>query len=502
MSSNIPVHIDPLQQSHSHAGPPANLGQGLVVPAQDGGADNPVLAFFAGLPLPAFIYDPETLRIIQVNPKAPQHYGYTETEFLGRLVTDFHTEQEHDTVRAQIAQSRKGNTMTVRNWQHLRKDGAVLDVEVWASNIELDGRHYRMAIMNDITGKRQIETALRKSNERFELAAKASKDAIYEWNPITNELLWTTGLTMLFGWQPEEVTFNRWHALVHPDDVDETDQTLKEAIADPTQEIWSHDYRFRHQDGGWRDVQERCFIIRNEQGVATRCIGVLQDISEQKRLEQALLKKELERQKIIGQATIDSQEKERAEIGKELHDNVNQILTTTKLYLDLAQSNAELRDDLLQKASANVMHVINEIRFLSRSLADPSIGDLGLVDSINNLVADIQKSRQLEVRLTIDGDPDTALERAKKLMVFRIVQEALNNVVRHAQATVATVYIGQEGNIFKVVIQDDGVGVASKELVYGAGLNDIKNRVYLVDGNFQIESAAQKGVRLSISFLI
>jgi PAS domain S-box-containing protein len=495
------VHIDNHKQHPSGKVPPTTIGQ-QAPPQHLASGDVALLEFFSGLPLPAFIYHPHTLRILKVNPKCPTHYGFSEAALLEKVVPDLHPREEQPAVLAQIVQSRSGGSMTVRNWQHLHKDGTILEVEVWASNIELDGDHCRMAIINDITEKKKIEAQLRESNERFELAAKASKDAIYEWSPITNQLIWTTGLTTLFGWLPEEVTFDFWFQLVHPDDIQETDRTLKEAVANPDQEIWSHDYRFRHQNGQWKFVQERCFIVRNEACQAVRCIGVLQDISEQKRLELALLKKELERQKVIGQATIDSQEKERAEIGKELHDNVNQILTTTKLYLDMAQSNAELRDELLQKASRNVMHVINEIRYLSRSLADPSIGDLGLVDSVKNLVNDIQKTGKLDVRLSITGAPDAVLEQGKKLMVFRIIQEALNNIVRHAQASLAQINLKQQGSVFYLEIEDNGIGLEPDLLAYGAGLNDIKNRVYLVDGNFQIKAAPQKGVTLSISFII
>src|SRR5690606_21033921 len=103
--------------------------------------------------------------------------------------------------------------------------------------------------------------------------------------------------------------------------------------------------------------------------------------TERKRLEQELLQNELEKQKAINQATVDTQEAERSEIGKELHDNVNQVLTTTKLYLDLAMSSPELKDELIIKSNKNIINVINEIRQLSRSLMDPSIGDLGLIDS-------------------------------------------------------------------------------------------------------------------------
>ena len=88
-----------------------------------------------------------------------------------------------------------------------------------------------------------------------------------------------------------------------------------------------------------RHVFDKAIILRDEKGKAINVIGAIQDITQRKKLEQELLSNELERQKAINQATVDTQEQERSEIGKELHDNVNQVLTTTKLYLDLAMSN-------------------------------------------------------------------------------------------------------------------------------------------------------------------
>ena len=96
--------------------------------------------------------------------------------------------------------------------------------------------------------------------------------------------------------------------------------------------MWTKEYRYLKADGNFANVIDKAIILRDETGKAYKVIGAIQDITQQKRLEQELLANELERQKAINQATIDTQEQERSEIGKELHDNVNQVLTTTKLY--------------------------------------------------------------------------------------------------------------------------------------------------------------------------
>ena len=214
------------------------------------------------------------------------------------------------------------------------------------------------------------------------------------------------------------------------------------------------------------------------------------------------MKNELEYQRLIHQATIDSQEKERAEIGKELHDNINQVLTTTKLYLDLALTNSAMKEELIQRSLNNINSVIHEIRHLSRSLMDPSIDDLGLVDSINDLVENVHLTQKLNVVHSIDCKVDTLLDSNQKLAIFRIVQESLNNVLRHAKATTVWLLISIKDDQLHLTLQDDGVGFDPDTTKKGAGLKNIQNRIYLINGSLQIESKPQQGCAIILQFPI
>ncbi|HWI93994.1 MAG TPA: PAS domain S-box protein [Flavisolibacter sp.] len=229
---------------------------------------------------------------------------------------------------------------------------------------------------------------------------------------------------------------------------------------------------------------------------------VAQDITERKLLEEELLRNELEKQKAINQATIDSQEQERTEIGKELHDNVNQILTTTKLYLDLALTNKEMKDELISKSNKNIISVINEIRQLSRSLMDPTIGDLGLLDSINDLIENVNLTRRLHVSLVAEQQLELLLSKNNKLTIFRIIQEALNNAIKHARATTVEIFFKLYGDNIMLVIKDDGIGFEASSVKLGAGLKNIQNRVYLVNGTYTIQTSPGNGCKIIINFPI
>jgi PAS domain S-box-containing protein len=228
------------------------------------------------------------------------------------------------------------------------------------------------------------------------------------------------------------------------------------------------------------------------------------DISERKKvekeLEQILLKQELGKHKLVAQAMIEAQEKERAEIGKELHDNVNQILTTSKLYLELAKSNPRQRLKLIDHTAENINHVINEIRIISRALVPSSVGDLGLLDSIHDLIGNIRATKAIAVEFYSTGDFDETIGDQHKLMLFRIIQEQVNNVLKHSEAKnlIIELLLEEQEKMIELNIIDDGNGFDPSKTEKGVGFSNILSRASLFDGKVSIVSAPQEGCTLQV----
>ncbi|HEV7620271.1 MAG TPA: PAS domain-containing protein, partial [Flavisolibacter sp.] len=343
------------------------------------------------------------------------------------------------------------------------------------------------------------------AKERFDIMMKATHDLIWDWDLEKNIIYRDEeGLKTVYGINDNETikTSEEWIKRIHPDDRLRVKKVIEEIISSQHRNTFDVEYRFKKENGTFSSVYDRGMIIRNKDGKSIRMIGAAQDITERKEMEQELLQNELESQKAINQATVDTQEQERSEIGKELHDNVNQVLTTTKLYLDLALSNPELKDELIHKSSKNIIGVINEIRQLSRSLMDPSIGDLGLIDSINDLIESINLTRKLHVSLKVDKEIELILDKNHKLTIFRIIQEALNNAIKHAKATGVAIQLGSAQNSISLIIQDDGIGFDPDNVKKGVGLKNIQNRIYLINGTHSITSAPDKGCIIKIKFPI
>jgi signal transduction histidine kinase len=210
------------------------------------------------------------------------------------------------------------------------------------------------------------------------------------------------------------------------------------------------------------------------------------------------LDEKLDTQKKLTEAIIKAQEEERKQLGEELHDNINQVLATTKLYLDLARENPSMQADMILRSSENISLVIAELRKLSKSLSPPSLGDLGLVPSIEDLLNSILHASKLQVSFFHDEFNEDSIDNDKKLTIYRIIQEQMNNILRHANAQDVTIELKNNETHLNLTITDDGVGFDPSVPFSGIGLKNIKNRAKLYNGTMHIDAAPGEGTVLHV----
>ena len=255
----------------------------------------------------------------------------------------------------------------------------------------------------------------------------------------------------------------------------------------------------------WPEENKTLWLIVNADPVLDDQNNILNivcsftNITERKELEQKLLLETVNNQKLLTQATIDGQEKERREIGKELHDNIGQQLTTIKLYLDMAKtSNQESSLEMILLSLHNVSDVINEIRRMSRSLMPPTLGDLGLIESINDLIESLNRTQKLEIEFDYFEFDEEMLPENGRLMVFRILQEQMNNIVKHAGATKIAIVLRHTSKLMVLEIKDNGCGFELNTVRKGLGLANIKNRAELFGGQVEVSTAPNQGCILKV----
>ena len=350
----------------------------------------------------------------------------------------------------------------------------------------------------DITQMIHTREELIQSNERFIYAGKATSDAIWDWKIAEDKIYRGEGFKALFGYQEDAGSFERNLAYIHPGDRERVRSGMVKAL-NGKDEHWQSEYRFRCIDGSYRTILDKAYILRSSTRNAIRMIGAMHDITEQRSLEKMLVEEEIHKKTQIVSAIMEAQEKERREISSELHDNVNQILTTCKLFLEIARNNpSDVR--FIDACHQNIQTVIEEIRNISHNLTPYTLKDLGLAAAMQDMSQKINQSGKLMISLgALENLQEDAISPTIKLAIFRIVQEGINNVLKHSQATGLTIEItvGDNQRILLILV-DNGQGFDEKAVKKGMGLNNIRNRVELHKGSMLLTTAPGAGCELRI----
>jgi signal transduction histidine kinase len=225
---------------------------------------------------------------------------------------------------------------------------------------------------------------------------------------------------------------------------------------------------------------------------------------ERKRLEAALEESLIQQQRAVTEATIKGQEKEREQLGIELHDNINQILATSKLYLDYALSESPIKKDALLKSKEFIGMATAEIRKLSHSLLPPSLEEFGLITALEELICPLSATGNFHIKKNWDSFREQGLRKDQKLTIYRIFQEQLNNIIKHANAknviTSLRVINESEAGDVELSIKDDGKGFDPAQKKNGVGLRNIASRAGLFGGSVTIHSEPGHGCELKVIF--
>jgi PAS domain S-box-containing protein len=219
------------------------------------------------------------------------------------------------------------------------------------------------------------------------------------------------------------------------------------------------------------------------------------DISELHRLEAERLRQQVEQQKKITKAILQGQEKERNHIGRELHDNINQILAGTRLYLSMAGSKDELVKESVKYPLELLDESIKEIRVLCSNMVTP-LQDVHLEDLVRGLLGKLAKYK-IYFRFEYNV-PAGLLSDELKLNLYRIIQELSQNVIKYAMANLMTVEIWTDNDCLNMIVTDNGKGFDTDAKRQGIGISNMHSRVRSFNGKIKIESTEGQGTKTTI----
>lgn len=349
-----------------------------------------------------------------------------------------------------------------------------------------------------------IESANKQQEEslrRYQILGMATNDGIWDYNLQTGECYTNQTLQEMFGYTETELSDNHtwWRSNLHPDDKQRVISLLDTTLA-VGGTVWNDEYRFRCKDQHYKLIFDRGIIMRDKQGAAYRLIGAMQDLTAQRALQQRLTDEQERHRNEIAQTILKAEEAERKKLGEELHDNINQLLGVVKLYVQHAQVNPGMRQELLVKCSDYIGQTIEEIRHLSRSLLPPALGEHGLLNSLYQLVADIRQAKQITIDVDCEGFCENSIPAGRQLMIYRIIQEQLNNVLKHSGADQVTITLRKNDNLVTCSVEDNGTGFDVEKNKPGMGLINIRSRLEVANGHMKIRSSPGAGCMLEVAF--
>ncbi|MGN6435550.1 MAG: PAS domain-containing sensor histidine kinase [Agriterribacter sp.] len=357
--------------------------------------------------------------------------------------------------------------------------------------------------LEDITARIEKDKKLQENLVRYSILSQSTKEALWDWNLLTGQLYYNpnTGPLLHFSDKELEKGFEWWKANIHPEDKPQVLKKVQDSLQPGDIKTIHNEYRFLCGDGSIKIISDCFSIMRDDQNRAFRVIVSMQDVTEQRKLERELEEKEATYRRQLARTVMDTQESERKKLAEELHDNVNQLLGVVKLYIEHSITNDTIREGLLKKSNEYIDKVIEELRNLSKNLAPPLLAELGLEHSLTSLAEAIAEVQHMNITVITDNFNEDGLTDSHRLMLYRIVQEQLNNIIKHSEAENATVRMEKSGNKVLLDITDDGIGAdLSSDNVGGLGLRNIRNRIELYQGRIDMITAPGKGFELKVQF--
>lgn len=232
----------------------------------------------------------------------------------------------------------------------------------------------------------------------------------------------------------------------------------------------------------------------NKNGEVYQFFSIRNDITQRKQLEKQLEEERLKTTK----AVIAAQERERGIVSQELHDNVNQVLTTVKLYTEICRDGLGNTKEIMDKSIKLLQDSINEIRSLSKRLSAPSIGNINLSESVRELIDAIRATNRFEVFLDTTGIDGLELDHEIHLGIYRILQEHLTNILKHAKASEVKILLDFIDGKISLMVYDNGLGFDPKKKSNGIGITNMKTRAESLNGSLTFDSTPGHGCRLTI----
>jgi PAS domain S-box-containing protein len=359
------------------------------------------------------------------------------------------------------------------------------------------------APISGIVGRIWAEDALREGEKLCRQFIETSLEGIWMLDADARTTFVNSRMTEMLGYAAEEMIGRSvWEFL----DKEAGKEVIKHFAARRRQGSERYDLKLRKKDHSslWVIVSSRS--VFDDSGQFMGSFGMLVDVTERRRVEEALRKSE-QRLHLLSSKLLCSQEEERKRLACELHDSIGSTLVATKISIENARNQLQemtIGTECLDTCIAWAQHALDEARRLMSDLRPQILDDLGLVPAMDWLLRQFRETYpaiRLESRVNLgENEVDDRLH----IVIFRVLQEALNNIAKHSQATSVDVLLSATTSALELLVEDNGVGcgtditVSDKYSSGGLGLMSMKERVELTGGSFSLKSTCGGGTLIKV----
>jgi len=358
---------------------------------------------------------------------------------------------------------------------------------------DLEGRVINLrGTVRDITERKRSEEALRRSEGYLSQAERLAHIGSWAWDVRTRETFWSQEMFRILGYDPENTrpSLSNFLARVHPEDRLRAEERVEEEASGL--DVVS-DYRIVVPDGTIKYVQAIAEPIKNRSGEVVEVVGTTVDVTKRKQAEEAL--------STVSQKLIEAQEQERSRIARELHDDINQRLALVSVTLDRLKRDLPSSEVELGRRIGDANHMIadltTDVQNLSHQLHSPKLELLGLASAAASFCRELSDQHGVKIEFRAENVPKE-LTPEISLPVFRVLQEALQNSIKHSGSRSIQVSLRGGPSDVELTVQDSGVGFEFEDAIKGRGLGltSMTERLKVAQGRLSIDSDPQHGTTL------
>ncbi|GEM_PF-1750741 len=432
-----------------------------------------------------------TYQFLYANDEFCKILGHERREILGNDFRDFLDDESRLSVSEYNEGKQKGKRVPVRHeFTVLRKNGEKRRLEMSSSVMNLPGEGFQtIGQVMDITDRKMAEEAVHESEERYRLLIENSIDLVAEISSDLRLQYTSPNSVSVTGYTRLELENKPVLELIHPDDLP---SIMKNLVADKV----SGNLRYSHRDGSWHWLEVAGQKFRTSSG-EVRGVIIARDITNRKKEEDELQQSRTQLQR-FSEHLENTLDEERKRISREIHDELGQLLTIMRFDLSWLKSNGACKDEdfagRLETIGTCLTQAIASVKRISKELRPPQLDELGIVGAIQLDVSQVESKVGLITHLVIDP-PEFYLNKQLSMTLYRVFNEILTNVVRHAGAKNVSISLVKTSQEVVIEVKDDGRGIRKDELkgAMSLGLIGMRERVRQWGGHLAITGREGKG---------